>query len=68
MNKENDTEIRRPAVAGAFYPGDPVTLTKMLAEFFSKAEKKTMAGRPIAIIAPHAGYMYSGKTASMAYK
>ncbi|MEW5922521.1 MAG: AmmeMemoRadiSam system protein B [Candidatus Zixiibacteriota bacterium] len=68
MNKENDKVIRHPAVAGAFYPGDPITLTKMIAEFFAKAKKKPLSGRPIAIIAPHAGYVYSGKTASIAYK
>ena len=68
MNKDNDKVIRHPAVAGAFYPGDPITLTKMIAEFFAKAKKKPLSGRPIAVIAPHAGYVYSGKTASMAYK
>ncbi|PKK83351.1 MAG: hypothetical protein CVT49_09115 [candidate division Zixibacteria bacterium HGW-Zixibacteria-1] len=68
MNKDNDNEVRHPAVAGAFYPADPMALTKMLAEFFAKAKKKPLSGRPIAIIAPHAGYVYSGKTAAMAYK
>jgi AmmeMemoRadiSam system protein B/AmmeMemoRadiSam system protein A len=62
------SEIRRPAVAGAFYPGDPVDLTQTLAKFFSRAEKKALNGHPLAIIAPHAGYMYSGQTAAQAYK
>nr|MBN2277798.1 AmmeMemoRadiSam system protein B [candidate division Zixibacteria bacterium] len=65
---KNNLEIRRPAVAGAFYPGDPVALSQTIAELFSKADKKPLTGRPIAVIAPHAGYMYSGLTAARAYK
>lgn len=69
MNTSNkNTEVRRPAVAGSFYPLDPVELSKGLAEMFSSVEKKPLAGRPIGIIAPHAGYMYSGRTAAAAYK
>ncbi len=60
--------IRKAAVAGAFYPDNPSDLTKMLAEFFSDAKKETFSGRPIALIAPHAGYIYSGRTAARAYK
>ena len=65
---KNDIEIRRPAVAGTFYPGNPVELSKLLAEFYAEAEKKPLPGRPTAIIAPHAGYVYSGRTAAAAYK
>lgn len=61
-------DVRRPAVAGAFYPGDPVLLTKMIAQFYGEAEKMPLPGRPIAVISPHAGYQYSGKTAASAYK
>ncbi len=64
----NDTEIRKPAVAGAFYPGDPVQLSKTIAEYFAKSEKKALPGRPIALVSPHAGYAYSGPTAAAAYK
>ncbi len=64
----NQIEVRRPAVAGAFYPGDPVELTKMLAGFFSEAKKIPLQGTPMAVIAPHAGYVYSGKTAASVYK
>lgn len=61
-------EVRHPAVAGTFYPGDPVKLSQMIARFYAAAEKQMLPGRPIAVIAPHAGYIYSGKTASVAYK
>lgn len=60
--------VRQAAVAGAFYPDNPAVLSKMLAEFFSVAEKKPFVGRPVALIAPHAGYTYSGKTAADGYK
>jgi len=68
MDKNSGSGTRQPAVAGAFYPDDPVALTKMIAELYAAAEKKTLPGHPLAIIAPHAGYVYSGKTAAMAYK
>jgi len=61
-------EIRHPTVAGAFYPANPIQLTKMIAGFYSESEKKVLPGRPVAVIAPHAGYMYSGRTAASAYK
>ncbi len=65
---QDNLEIRHPAVAGAFYPANPVQLTKQIATFFAEAEKLSLKGRPIAAIAPHAGYMYSGRTAARAYK
>jgi len=61
-------EKRRPAVAGTFYPGEPSQLAKMIAEFLAGTDKQPLGGRPLAVIAPHAGYMYSGKTAATAYK
>ncbi|PWB76326.1 hypothetical protein C3F09_00630 [candidate division GN15 bacterium] len=65
----NDTQlIRKPAVAGMFYPSNPAELAKTLAGFFAEVEKVPISGRPAAIIAPHAGYPYSGKTAAKAYK
>ncbi len=65
---QDNLEVRHPAVAGTFYPADPIRLTKQIAGFFAEAEKATLKGRPIAVIAPHAGYTYSGKTAALAYK
>jgi MEMO1 family protein len=60
--------IRPPAVAGSFYPGSPAELAKMLAQFFHAAPKPQIAGKPLALIAPHAGYVYSGAIAARAYK
>jgi AmmeMemoRadiSam system protein B len=57
--------IRNPAVAGMFYPKDPEALRGMLESFLSKADNFRVS--PKALIAPHAGYIYSGQTAAKAY-
>ena len=60
------TKVRPPAVAGLFYPEDPQTLKTMVHQFLREA---TISGPvPKAIIAPHAGYIYSGPVAASAYK
>ncbi|MFH1372504.1 MAG: AmmeMemoRadiSam system protein B [bacterium] len=65
---ERQKEIRKPAVAGTFYPADPVKLSKAIAEMFARCDKPALTGRPLALIVPHAGYIYSGLTAAKAYK
>jgi AmmeMemoRadiSam system protein B len=58
--------IRRPAVAGRFYPREPdqlrVQLRSLLADLSPSA-----AATPKAVIAPHAGYVYSGSVAAAAF-
>jgi AmmeMemoRadiSam system protein B len=59
-------ETRRPAVAGLFYPADRHALEDALDRMLATAStKRTRA--PKAIIAPHAGYIYSGPIAASAY-
>jgi AmmeMemoRadiSam system protein B len=57
--------IRSPAVAGTFYPRDRLELATMLNDYF--AASRTDQPAPKAIIAPHAGYIYSGPIAASAY-
>ena len=57
---------RPPAVAGAFYPGDPATLSATVDQLLAEAEPVSGI-QPKALIVPHAGYVYSGSTAAMAY-
>ncbi len=58
--------IRRAAVAGRFYPADPEELKNLLSSLFESCV--TPAGpAPKAIIAPHAGYVFSGPIAASAY-
>jgi hypothetical protein len=64
----DQAEVRKPAVAGMFYPANPVELSKTIASFYAEVEKTPVSGKPIALIVPHAGYPYSGKTAAKAYK
>jgi len=58
--------IRPPAVAGAFYPGDPQTLTATVDRLLAGAEA-TSPVHPKALIVPHAGYIYSGPMAARGY-
>jgi len=57
--------IRYPAVAGLFYPAEPIELKQMVDGFL--AEKTINPARPKAIIVPHAGFIYSGPIAASAY-
>lgn len=61
--------VRRPAVAGLFYPADAGELSAMVEGLLRAAAKGVTRGEkpPKAIIAPHAGYIYSGPTAAAAY-
>lgn len=60
--------IRPAAVAGTFYPGEPSALAAEVAAYLSEAvPAPNRAPPPKAIIAPHAGYMYSGAIAGSIY-
>jgi len=63
------TVVRPPAVAGMFYSDDPRQLESDVRGFLAQAVKdgKQEGPAPKAIIAPHAGYVYSGSTAATAY-
>ncbi|MGZ6141788.1 MAG: AmmeMemoRadiSam system protein B [Myxococcales bacterium] len=57
--------IRPPAVAGTFYPADPTELRETVSRLLAGAA----GGRaPKAVIAPHAGYVYSGPIAASAFR
>lgn len=61
----NTTGIRRPAVAGMFYPSAAGELRAMISGWLQAVE--TAGPVPKALIAPHAGYIYSGPIAASAY-
>ncbi len=58
---------RQPYAAGKFYTADSSQLVKNLAFLFGEAENHH-PGKVLAVISPHAGYVYSGETAATAYK
>ncbi|MCG6940171.1 MAG: AmmeMemoRadiSam system protein B [Thiohalocapsa sp.] len=65
------SNIRRPAVAGLFYPSDAGDLRGLVADLLAAAAPADAARehqmQPKALIAPHAGYIYSGPIAASAY-
>ena len=63
------TNIRQPAVANLFYPGDTHQLHDQVRLYLAQASETEFdpLHPPKAIIAPHAGYIYSGPVAAMAY-
>ena len=61
------TTIQQPVVAGTFYPADAQVLQQMLTDFLYDAQPYASLNLPKAIIAPHAGYIYSGPIAASAY-
>ncbi len=61
-------EIREPAVAGMFYPDKPDILSRDVKQYLERAQKEKLEGEVIALVSPHAGYMYSGQVAAYAYK
>ena len=60
------SRVRRPTVAGQFYPADPHRLETTIADLLAQAPPHTDAP-PKALIAPHAGYLYSGPVAAAAF-
>ncbi|HXZ48137.1 MAG TPA: AmmeMemoRadiSam system protein B [Usitatibacter sp.] len=59
--------VRPAAVAGSFYPGEPAALAAEVAAHLAAAAPDAGERAPKAIIAPHAGYIYSGPIAASAY-
>jgi AmmeMemoRadiSam system protein B/AmmeMemoRadiSam system protein A len=60
--------IRRPIIAGSWYPGAPDTLKAQINKYLDAVQKAQTGDRLVGVIVPHAGYMYSGPTAAFAYK
>lgn len=63
---ETMQQIRKPAVAGLFYPQDADQLRGLLQALLQQAQT-TESPAPKALIVPHAGYIYSGPIAASAY-
>ncbi|MFA5004794.1 MAG: AmmeMemoRadiSam system protein B, partial [Candidatus Omnitrophota bacterium] len=60
-------ELKNAEFAGQFYPAKKKELAAMLSDYASAVATPALQGDILAIIVPHAGYGYSGKTASSAY-
>ena len=60
--------IRKPVVAGRFYEGNKVVLEEQVRNMLDKAPVSNQTNRVLAVIVPHAGYVFSGEVAAAAYK
>ena len=61
------SDVRPPAVAGKFYPSDPQKLRLAVQQFLNGSAVIPME-KPIALVVPHAGYIYSGQICADAYR
>ena len=64
---DDEMTIRYPAVAGTFYPRDRNVLWETVDDLLAGAQQSTQHEQIRAVIAPHAGYIYSGAVAAEAF-
>jgi len=60
--------IRKPAVAGSFYPKNLEELRKTVDTFLLNVKQEQIQGKILGLISPHAGYVYSGQVAAYSYR
>lgn len=65
--REAEPAVRRPAVAGAFYPHNPRELEAMVDGYLDAAAPGELPGELVGVIAPHAGFIFSGPVAGYSY-
>ena len=58
---------RHPVVSGTFYPRNPTKLKNTITKYLDAVPKQNLPGKLVALIAPHAGYIYSGSIAAYAF-
>lgn len=64
---QNVSSDRRPIAAGRYYPADSETLKKQISQFYNECARAESGQKARAVIAPHAGYIFSGKIAASAF-
>lgn len=67
MNSKNEEHNRLPVAAGRFYSEDKASLTEEIENLFRKTDSVNKTAKIRALVVPHAGYVFSGKTAAVAY-
>jgi AmmeMemoRadiSam system protein B len=60
--------LRKSVIAGSWYPGAPSILRRDIENYFDLVPDWEWEGEVVSLIAPHAGYIYSGQVAANAYK
>ena len=61
-------DVRPSAIAGTWYPGRASDLKAMIKAFLDVADMEPIEGQIVGVMAPHAGYRYSGPVAAYAFK
>lgn len=64
---DDGAKVRRAYCAGSWYPGEPAELSKQVDELLGRASPPQVAGKPRALICPHAGYSFSAPVAAGGY-
>jgi MEMO1 family protein len=64
---QTQDKVRPAANAGAFYPADPKELAGMIDSYLAKTRVPEVNGIVYGVVAPHAGYVYSGPVAAYSY-
>ena len=65
---DEPANIRPAAVAGSFYPADPEKLARLVDKLLNAAPVHDVKGDLVALVSPHAGYVYSGHVAAHGYR
>jgi AmmeMemoRadiSam system protein B len=60
--------LRKSVIAGSWYPGTPSILRRDIENYFDLVPDLELEGEVVGLIAPHAGYTYSGQVAANVYK
>ncbi len=60
-------KVRQAGVAGGFYPADPKVLSAMIDDLLAHATPPPIHDPILAVVAPHAGYQFSGSVAAYTY-
>lgn len=64
---QDTPQNRKAYAAGRFYTDNPEALKTQIQQLFAKAEPRKEGASPLAIVVPHAGYVYSGEVAASGF-
>jgi MEMO1 family protein len=64
---QGDITVRESAIAGSWYPGDPGALASEVDGYLDAAPRGDCSQLPLVLVAPHAGYRYSGAAAGQVF-
>ena len=67
LSKVAMNDLKKSVIAGSWYPGAPSILRSDIENYFNSVPELELEGEVVGVIAPHAGYVYSGQVAANAY-